>query len=122
MGNDRLFRSSYENCKGNDCFQCGPEQGITRERRERPEDPEINYGIIAFGNTLVKDSVAREESFRHIPHECICYKMDATSIMNDFPFLVIRGIYDYADAHNNDHWQYYTAVTAAAFAKQLLVT
>lgn len=42
--------------------------------------------------------------------------------MNDFPCLVIRGISDYSDSHKNDRWQPYAAATAAAYAKELLIT
>ena len=41
-------------------------------------------------------------------------------MMDDFPCLVIRGISDYADSHKNDHWQGYAAITAAAYAKELV--
>jgi aromatic ring-opening dioxygenase LigB subunit len=34
--------------------------------------------------------------------------------------LVIRGICDYADTHKNKEWQGYAAMTAAAYAKDLL--
>jgi hypothetical protein len=47
-------------------------------------------------------------------------KSVAADLMNDFPCIVIRGIWDYADAHKNDVWQEYAAATAAAFAKELL--
>lgn len=40
--------------------------------------------------------------------------------MNHFPCLVIRGIYDYADSHKNKQWQGFAAMTAAAYAKDLL--
>jgi hypothetical protein len=33
---------------------------------------------------------------------------------------VIRGISGYSDSHKNNHWQPYAAVTAAAYAKELL--
>lgn len=40
--------------------------------------------------------------------------------MNNFPYLVIRGICDYADSHKNKEWQGYAAMTAAAYTKDLL--
>jgi nucleoside phosphorylase len=46
--------------------------------------------------------------------------MEAAGLMNDFPCLVIRGVYDYADAHKNDVWHRYAATTAAAYAKEFL--
>lgn len=48
--------------------------------------------------------------------------MEEAGLMNNFPFLVIRGICDYADVHRNDRWQNYAAATAAALANELLET
>lgn len=50
----------------------------------------------------------------------LCVEMEAAGLMNDFPCAVIRGICDYADSHKNDTWQSYAAMTAAAYAKELL--
>jgi hypothetical protein len=47
--------------------------------------------------------------------------MEAFGLMNHFPCLVIRGISDYADGHKNDKWRCYAALTAAAYAKELLL-
>jgi nucleoside phosphorylase len=47
--------------------------------------------------------------------------MEAFGLMNNFPCLVIRGISDYADGHKDDTWQAYAALTAAAYAKELLL-
>ena len=42
--------------------------------------------------------------------------------MNYFPYLVIRGIYDYADSHKNKEWHGYASMVAVAYAKDLLRT
>jgi hypothetical protein len=42
-------------------------------------------------------------------------------LMDDFPCLVIRGICGYADSHKSKIWQPYSAATAAAYAKELLL-
>jgi hypothetical protein len=34
--------------------------------------------------------------------------------------LVIRGICDYSDTHKNDKWHGYAAMSAAAYAKDLM--
>lgn len=81
---------------------------------------EIHYGIIASGDTLVKNAVRRDELAKGTGEECICFEMEAAGIMNAFPCVVIRGICDYADSHKNDRWQGYAAATAAAYAKELL--
>ena len=51
----------------------------------------------------------------------LCFEMEAAGLMNDFQCLVIRGVCDYADSHKHKQWQPYAALTAAAFAKELLL-
>lgn len=41
--------------------------------------------------------------------------------MDTLPYLVIRGICDYADSHKNKIWQPYAAAVVAAYAKELLL-
>lgn len=120
--NDRLFNASYEHVSGCDCSCCNATKMVVREPRRIPEIPKVHYGVIASGNTLVKDTCFREQLLRHMPTDCdcICYEMEAAGLMNNFPCLVIRGICDYADSHKNDQWQPYAAATAGAFAKELL--
>ncbi|KAJ5152694.1 uncharacterized protein N7482_009172 [Penicillium canariense] len=116
---DRLFRSSYGHKGGHDCHDCEEMQTVDRAERETT-DPEVHYGIIASGNTLVKDAISRDRMFEEIGEECICLEMEAAGLMNHFPCLVIRGVSDYADSHKNDRWQRYASATAAAYGKELL--
>ncbi|KAL0929878.1 pfs domain-containing protein [Colletotrichum truncatum] len=98
---------------------CDSHQEI--KRRERPSsDPVVHYGVIASGDSVVKDGISRDEISRRLGNECICFEMEAAGLMDNFPCLVIRGICDYADTHKNDRWQNYPAATAAALAKELL--
>lgn len=41
--------------------------------------------------------------------------------MDSFLCLVVRGVCDYADSHENEAWQPYATTTAAAYAKELLL-
>lgn len=116
---DRLFLSTYEHVGGADCRNCDPNEEIQREKRDSDE-PEIHYGIIASGNTLIKDAATRDRIVEEIEEDCICFEMEAAGLMNSFPCLVIRGICDYADSHKNDRWQRYAAATAAAYGKEFL--
>ena len=50
----------------------------------------------------------------------ICFKIEAAGLINDFPYLIIRGICDYTDSYKNKKWQLYTAVTVAAYVKEIL--
>ena len=116
---DRLFKAGYTHQRGHDCCNCSDSERVPREARMSTE-PVIHYGIIASGNTLVKDGAARAQLLDHIPDSCICFEMEAAGLMNNFPCLVVRGICDYADSHKNDRWQRYAAATAAAYAKEFL--
>jgi nucleoside phosphorylase len=116
---DRLFNPTYRHEKGDTCQDCDPLQEINREPRESSK-PVVHYGVIASGDTLVKDGEERDAISRAIGELCICFEMEAAGLMNHFPCLVIKGICNYADSHKNDQWQRYAAATAAAYAKELL--
>ncbi|KAL9468319.1 hypothetical protein ACSS6W_010013 [Trichoderma asperelloides] len=62
---------------------------------------------------MIRDKLATEK-------DVLCFEMEAAGLMNHFPCLVIRGICDYSDSHKNKEWQGYAAITAAAYAKDLL--
>ena len=117
--NDRLFQASCKHTGGAGCHGCDLNQEIRRDARDST-DPDIHYGIIASGNTLVKDAATRDKVAEHVGGKCLCVEMEAAGLMNHFPCLVIRGICDYADSHKNDRWQRYASATAAAFGRELL--
>ncbi|OGM44759.1 hypothetical protein ABOM_007340 [Aspergillus bombycis] len=114
---DRLFRSDYAHVSGNGCKTCDRQKTITRGKRQS-DKPVVHEGLIASGNALIRSPQHRDklrESW-----DVDCFEMEAAGLMNDFPCLVIRGISDYCDSHKNDAWQPYAALTAAAYAKDLL--
>lgn len=116
---NRLFKASYLHVGGLNCNDCAAGEQVERDARKSSE-PEIHYSLIASGNTLVKDAAVRDKVLQITGGDCICLEMKAAGLINTFPCLVIRGISDYADSHKNDHWQRYTAATAAAYAKKFL--
>jgi nucleoside phosphorylase len=81
------------------------------------DNPVVWYGTIVSGNGLMKH--AGETDRLGQEYGALCVEMEAAGLMNDFPCLVIRGICDYADSHN-DRWQKYAALAAAAYAKEFL--
>ena len=132
--NDQLFEVTYshhdsDNCLYRDtvnlyryhdddnCRGCDPSKIIKRVSRTDLA-PKIHYGTIGSSNTVVKDSVTREQLKKDLG--ILCVEMEAAGLMDHFPCLVIRGICDYADSHKNKRWQPYAAATAAAYAKELL--
>lgn len=116
---DRLFRADYNHPKSfPNCDSCDASQVIDRQIRES-NDPCIHYGIIASGNQVIKDGLTRSKHSKDLG--VLCFEMEAAGLMNHFKCLVIRGICDYSDSHKNKEWQWYVAVTAAAYAKELLL-
>ena len=81
--------------------------------------PEIFYGTIASGDSVIKDAKVRDELSK-ASGGALCFEMEAVGLSNTFPCVIIRGICDYADSHKNDHWHPYAAAAAAACAKELL--
>ncbi|GAD96907.1 Pfs, NACHT and ankyrin domain protein [Paecilomyces variotii No. 5] len=115
---DRLFKVEYEHpssvatCDG--CPSDWEEKRLHRQHR----NPILHYGIIASGDTVIKDGSVREQLRQETG--ALCCEMEGAGLIHGFPFIVIRGICDYADSHKNKKWQGYAAVAAAAYAKELL--
>lgn len=92
----------------------------TAERLPRDyKGPEIHYGLIASGDRIMRSAVKRGLHIQNIG-DILCFEMEAAGLSTEFPYIVIRGISDYADSHKNDAWQYYAAAAAAACTKELL--
>ncbi|KAL3705406.1 hypothetical protein TMatcc_009078 [Talaromyces marneffei ATCC 18224] len=115
---DWLFDAAYSHEGHNsDCVACDQSQLIPREARVT-DGPTIHYGLIASGNQVMKDGKTRDRIAA--PQGILCFEMEAAGLMDQLPYLVIRGICDYCDSHKNKHWQGYAALTAAAYARNLL--
>ncbi|THW78138.1 hypothetical protein D6D18_09779, partial [Aureobasidium pullulans] len=121
---DRLYRSDVVHAAacGEACEDwCGiqPVQIVERRKRTAKEDsPAIHHGVVASGSSLMKDPTIRDALAKE--KSVMCFEMEAAGLMNHFPCLVVRGICDYSDSHKNKQWQGYAAMTAAAYAKDLL--
>jgi nucleoside phosphorylase len=134
-GSDVLYNSDYLHPEilGGACAKhCGnkPEHTVARptlsnHNEEEPEtddilrdDPTIHYGLIASANQLMKNAEIRDSLAKEAG--VLCFEMEAAGLQDHFPCLVIRGICDYSDTHKNDQWHEYAAISAAAYAKDLL--
>ncbi|KAJ6031611.1 hypothetical protein N7540_002343 [Penicillium herquei] len=120
IGSDLLFNSDYKHQPRNEepetCENCDQKQRVRRVRRNR--NPQIHYGLIGSGDSVIRDAAFRDMMRKD--NKVLCFEMEGASLMNAFKCLVIRGISDYSDGHKNDLWQAYAALTAAAYAKDLL--
>ncbi|KAL7941772.1 hypothetical protein V8C42DRAFT_360491 [Trichoderma barbatum] len=114
---DQLFKSDCRHGDGDDCSACDVAQLENRLSRES-DDPMIHYGLIASGNAVMRSAQHRDK-LRDM-WGVVCFEMEAAGLMDNFPCIVIRGICDYSDDHKHKLWQPYSAVAAAAYAKDLL--
>ncbi|KAJ5726051.1 purine and uridine phosphorylase [Penicillium malachiteum] len=114
---DRLFQAQYEHIEGTSCNDCPTKWESKRIARDTSE-PETHYGIIASGNCVIKHAATRDRLGAKTG--ALCFEMESSGLMMDFPCKLIRGICDYSDSHKNDKWQGYAALSAAAYAKELL--
>jgi len=123
-GSDKLYRSGFVHTLDNEAscaVVCGDDPSdliLRHERTEGEDNPAIHYGLIASANQLMKDASIRDRLAAE--KDVLCFEMEAAGLMNHFPCLVIRGICNYADSHKNKDWEGYAAMTAAAYAKDLL--
>lgn len=125
INTDVLYRPEVIHPMGaGDCVAaCGVDSEKLVQRKKRDEndgddDPAIHYGLIASANQLMKDATVRNRLAAE--RGVLCFEMEAAGLMNHFPCLVIRGICDYSDTHKNDTWHGYAAMTAAAYAVDIL--
>ena len=115
---DVVFKADYLHQGGTDCKSCDPGKVVSR-RPGNSNNITIHYGLIASGNQVVKDGIARDKICSKLG-SVLCFEMEAAGLMNLLPTLVVRGVCDWADSHKNKAWQQYAAATAAAFSKHLL--
>lgn len=121
---DFLFSSTFPHSDADKaCAEICATASQSRQRVRPPRSsdvggPVVHYGVIASGDSVMKDALLRDKIAKE--RDVLCFEMEAAGLMNHFPCLVIRGICDYADSHKNKAWQGFAAMTAAAYAKQLL--
>ncbi|CAG9990680.1 unnamed protein product [Clonostachys byssicola] len=115
---DRLFYATYDHespiasCDGCDRSMLAP------RRRRISDNVQIHYGGIASGNQVMRSGTTRDELARQL--DVICFETETADLMNNMPYLPIRGICDYSDSHKGKEWQKFAAATAAAYARELL--
>ncbi|KAL3451657.1 ankyrin repeat-containing domain protein [Aspergillus insuetus] len=115
---DRLFKANQPHPPETICAQHPVEWDVARAQLAS-DAPNVHYGTVVSGNSVVKSAAIRDSLLQDIP-DAVCVKMDASGLMNDFPCIVVRGICDYCDSYKNDQWQGYAALAAATYAKELL--
>lgn len=117
---DLLFEADYDhNIQQNNtrCEKCDKDKLVRREARDSSL-PMFYDGLIASADQVMRDGLSRDLLKSDLT-EILAVEMESAGL-EDYGFIVIRGICDYADSHKNKQWQHYAAATAAACAKALL--
>lgn len=116
---DSLHRSGPRHILNQEtCAQRNQSETIQRDSR-LSSGPNIHYRLIASGDRVLK-SAHKRDSIRDRIGDILCFEMEACGLVTELPYMIIRGISDYADSHKNDQWQPYAAAVAAGCAKELL--
>ncbi|KAL7922148.1 purine and uridine phosphorylase [Trichoderma austrokoningii] len=121
--NDCLYLPDYEHQqKGVSCEKagCSPEQRIARPVDELDDDEAfvvVHRGNVASGELSLRNAKQRDSLAKQ--HGVLCFETEAAGALVDLPCLVIRGISNYCDSHENDIWDGFAAAAAAAYARQL---
>jgi nucleoside phosphorylase len=99
---------------------------------DHPEDarregnrPIVHIGVIAAGDTLLKDPVVRDairDEFGALAIEMEAVGLRDAAYTNHIEFIVVRSIVDYCDAFKADGYRAKASVSAAAVLKLLFET
>ncbi|KAF3253717.1 hypothetical protein TWF128_006342 [Orbilia oligospora] len=96
VGEDTFHRTGWLNASPTILLNASASlQRVVREEREH-DNPVVHYGIIASGNQVIKDAIARDKIGKEA--KAICFEMEAAGLMNHFPCLVIRGLLNHVPA------------------------
>ena len=118
---DQLFLATYHHEDGTDCSSHDLCYEVKRPDRELPGEIRVHYSTILSGDLVMKSGEIRDQLSTKFCN-ALCFEMEAAGLMDVFPCLVIRGICDYSDSHKNKVWQGYAAATAAAYAREILLS
>jgi nucleoside phosphorylase len=97
---------------------CSIDRQEVQQPREREEEVAVHHGTAASSNQMIRSAAERDKVSAELGR-VLCFEMEAVGLMNSFPCLVFRSIYDCADSYKHKLWQPYAAA-AAACAKEVL--
>jgi ankyrin repeat protein/nucleoside phosphorylase len=81
-------------------------------------DTKIHFGRYASGNAVMKSGHRRDLLIRE--EGVIGFEMEGTGAWEVFETIVVKGVVDYADSHENKHWRGYPAARAALCAAAMI--
>lgn len=93
--------------------------------QRRPDQARVFLGTIASADRVLKNPILRDSLRDQYGVKAI--ELEGSGVTDatwrlEHSYLVVRGICDYCDTHQNDVWQEYAAAVAAAYTRGLLAT
>jgi hypothetical protein len=85
---------------------------------QEAQKPWIHFGRIASGDVVMKSGIHCDQIA--LKEKVIAFEMEGAGVRDNFPTVVIKSVYDYADNHKSKKWQQYAAAAAAACMKAFL--
>jgi len=119
---DVQFDSSFEHIGDSEnCIECLKNAPENKKQAVEKKKPEVHYGPIASGNTVMKNAEHRDRL--QMAKGFVGFEMESAGFVQAVGqkgYILIRGICDYSDTHKNKEWQEYAAACAAGYAAALL--
>ncbi|VUC37265.1 unnamed protein product [Clonostachys rosea] len=121
---DRLYKAFFNHVRlvNQYCYQsCGNDAAHVEYRPpvgDYEDCPAVHHGSIASAYKPIRDPRLRDQLAAE--NSVLCFDTEAAGLLGTFPYLLIRGITDYADTHSSPKWRGYAAAAAAAYSRHLL--
>lgn len=115
---------------GCDVLGCDDKHSIPRQRLETKRQleqqignkeaqiPSIFIGRFGSSDKMLKSGEHRDRIAKH--YGVLAFEMEGAGVWDELPCIIVKGVCNYADSHNNRPWQNFAAATAAAVAKSLV--
>ncbi|KAH2763928.1 hypothetical protein KXV66_007739 [Aspergillus fumigatus] len=102
------------------CIQLGCDKNRISRLRCNAENciPSIHIGTVASADTVMKSGEHRDRLVKS--DNVIGFEMEGAGVWDNTSCIIIKGVCDYADSHQNKAWQAYATATGAATAKAFL--
>ncbi|KAJ6095195.1 hypothetical protein N7467_002708 [Penicillium canescens] len=99
---DRFGGVIQYNLAGHNYDEYDSHSVVVRLERHNHRALYVYYGNIALGNSVLKDAIIRDIFARDLELNILCFKIEATGLINNILCLIVRGIYDYCDSYKNN--------------------
>lgn len=122
---DLLYRSSFAHVVQEDYLcniSCGNDRKTLKPRPGPRKDDDdkilVHFGSIASSHKAIRDPNLRDKLTGE--GRVLCLDTEANGLPSTIPYLLIRGVTNYADTHSNSKWRGYAGAAACAYARHLM--